>query len=234
MTQKKSTHWGWYWKVKKKHQAKLVCDDLSGFDRFHMIDSFAMYKFQEGIDGVRASKDRCSFWIPEYNLKAYLQDDDSLFVRYYRGYYSIPVEKKPCNFGGSYYFFHCPVCDKRMQKLYCMAGKYMCRKCGNLCYYTQLLEPKRRAYRMQRKVQEFVTSRAGNIEFDEKPPRMHKKTFIKLKDRSEYYDAKANLADLKQLRERYGARIEPYLDGYFEFSWKYTIEEYEKKYIYHK
>jgi len=220
-----ANHWGWYWKVKKNHKPKTVCSAFG----LNEIDSFAMYNDYRQIEGVRSSKDKCSLFIPRHNLRAYLQEDDSLFVKYYRGYYSISVEKKPCNFGGYYYFFHCPKCDKRMRKLYCIEGQYMCRKCGNLCYYTQRLEPQRRACHMQNKVEEFVKNRAGNIKEGIKPPRMHYKTFEKLKDKAEYYEAKDGLELYANLRKWYGPKIEEHLDV-FEYGWQDTVQEYEQKY----
>jgi len=84
------THWGWYWKIKKNHIPKALCSWGSLIE----IDSFAMYKKYQ-IVGVWQSNDRCSLIISQYNLKAYLQQNYRLFVRFDGGEYVIPVEKRP-------------------------------------------------------------------------------------------------------------------------------------------
>lgn len=89
------THWRWYWKVKRKHKRKALCTWFI----FSEIDSFAMFKNQQLVQFVRESADRVSLIIPQYNLQATL-DNDNLHVVYDGGSYVIPVEKKPCNFGG--------------------------------------------------------------------------------------------------------------------------------------
>ncbi|HRN78581.1 MAG TPA: hypothetical protein PLU71_05030 [Candidatus Dependentiae bacterium] len=220
-------HWWWYWKIKKQHESKAVCSNRELLE----LDSFQMYNNYEQALGVRQSTDKCSFWIPLYELKAYLQDDDSLLVIYRDGTYTIPIERMSCNFGGYYYFFRCPKCNKRMRKLYCLKGQYQCRKCGDLCYYSQLLRPTERFSRGERKVKEYIKARGGNLEwFDKKPPRMHHKTFQKLKDRAEYYEAKSGMELFKELREWYGERAEPAIDKGFEDMWQYRIDEYKKTY----
>ena len=204
-------HWFWYWKIKKQHTPRKSCSN------FDLIDSFSMYNNYKQVRSVRASADKCSLYIPRYELKAYLQDDDSLLVNYQNGSYLIPVEKKQCNFGGFYYFFRCPLCNKRMQKLYCLDGQYLCRKCGNLAYYIQRVIPSERFMLMQINIKNYIKNRGGNLELNEKPPRMHKKTFQKFKDQAAYYDAKWGLARYKEGRQWYGAKIERWLDGYFEY-----------------
>ena len=192
------THWGWYWKVKKKHKAKPLC---SGFWLVE-IDSFDMFKNKEGIEWVKNSVDRISFQVPRYNLKARLMDDESLAVEFSGGSYTIPVEKRLCNYGGFYRFFHCPACKRRTRKLYCMQGEYRCRKCAKLGYYTQRLRPSRRNLYMETKVKESIMNRGGSLA--EKPPRMHWKTFEKLRDKSEHYNQRYFWASTDELYEWYG------------------------------
>lgn len=163
------THWGWYWKVKRKHKPKKLCSSLA------VIDSFEMFKYKEGLEWVRSSKDRICFKVFQNNVIAKLMDDYSLNVSYDRGSYIISAEKKTCNFGGHYYFFHCPQCDKRMRKLYLFEGKYLCRKCANLGYYSQRLRPSERNAYMSYKIKDFLKDRAGSL--DQKPPWMKQHTF---------------------------------------------------------
>lgn len=126
--------------------AKRLC---SWFD---VIDSFEMFKYKEGLEWVKASKDRLCFEVPQYNLKARLTNNFSFNVSCDAGSYMIPTEKKPCNYGGFYHFFRCPQCDKRMRKLYCVQGLYQCRKCASLGYYSQRLRPSQRCSYMQFKI----------------------------------------------------------------------------------
>lgn len=229
------THWGWYWKIKKKNMPRRLCCSNT---RLHEIDSFSMYNKYYQIELVRASADKSVLYIPRYNLKAYLQDDDSLLVKFQQGSYVIPLEKMPCNYGGHYYFFHCPCCNKRMRKLYCLEGRYICRSCGNLAYYTQRVRPSERFLLMEMDVKKYVKNRGGALKIwngnfieSEKPPRMHRRTFQKLKDRAVYYEAKNGQALNKELRSWYGSAADMYRDEFFEYEWEIRIKEYEKKYL---
>lgn len=189
------THWGWYWKYRKEHTPKRPCSDFGLCE----IDSFDMYKNRELIELVRNSPDRRSFEVPRYKLKAtLLAGSDSLRVDYERGSYIIPVERMPCNYGGYYYFFRCPQCKTRMRKLYCLEGRYLCRKCANLGYLTQRLRPSRRCLAMARKIKDKLEGMAGSLE--RKPPWMKQRTFKKLKSRHfEYSVIKWDKASRREL-----------------------------------
>ncbi len=222
------THWGWYWKVKNKHYSShIVCENRGLFE----IDSFGMFNDYRKAEWVRESEDKISFEIPSYGLKAYLQDDDSLLVKHSSKQYVIPVERKPCNFGGYYYFFHCPKCKKRMRKLYCWFGHYLCRKCLNLSYYSQKIRPTVRFRMTARAIEKDVKKRGGDIEFDEKPPRMHEKTFQRLKAKAKYYDARSEQELNKELRSWYGPKMEEWLEEGFEYEWEMNIAEYRENYV---
>ena len=220
-------HWGWYWRVKKKHTPRTSCSSWHLME----LDAFDMYRnYHQQVEAVRATPSKRALHIPMYDFEAFLQDDDSLLVNYNKGSYVIPVERKPCNFGGHYYFFHCPLCDKRMRKLYCLDGQYQCRKCGNLAYYKQRLRSTTRCLLMSGEIDTYVKNRGGDLRWNKKPPRMHKKTFKHLKDRAAYYDAKAMLAMNQEGREWYGPEVEQWIDGYMEYEYQQTILEYEKQY----
>lgn len=176
------THWSWYWKIKKNHIPKALCS----WSKFCEIDSFNMFKRWELARLVKESKDRTCFTIPEYNLVAILQDNDSIVVNFGNGSYTIVTEKKACNFGGYYYFFCCPQCNSRMRKLYCLEGKYLCRKCANLGYYSQRLQSFNRCMYMQIKVKNFLKNCGGSLE--QKPPWMKQYTFERLKKKYARYD----------------------------------------------
>src|SRR5580658_9386865 len=100
-------HWGWYWGIKNKHVPRRFLNK-----HFDEIDSFSMYRNELLVGFVLESEDRISLTVPRYNLVARLFDDYSLRVTFDGESYIIPVQKKPCNYGGFYYFFHCPRCDK--------------------------------------------------------------------------------------------------------------------------
>jgi len=210
------THWGWYWKVQKKHMPKTSCSALWLCE----IDSFEMFKHQKLIQIVRDSESRVVLQIPRYNLKAILMENDSLSVVYDGGSYIILVEKKSCNYGGFYYFFHCPTCNIRMRKLYCVEGKYLCRKCAKLGYYSQRLRPSRRSMYMKIKIQEKLENRAGSLE--QKPPRMQEHIFQKLRRQYVKYD-ESHIKELnKELLYWFGVKGDCYfppsgmLDAYVE------------------
>lgn len=192
------THWGWYWKIKKKHKPKATCSRFS----LTALDSFDLFKNKEGIAYTRNAKDRTILEIPRYKLKAALMEDDSLAVVYDGGSYIIPVETKPCNYGGSYRFFHCPQCNARMRKLYCMEGKYLCRKCANLGYYSQRLRPNELCFYMQDKVKAQLKNHAGSL--DQKPPWMKQHTFQKLRIKYVNYGQKEANITHQEIFERFG------------------------------
>lgn len=196
------THWGWYWKYKKGwYKPKRLCENFWLCE----INSFDMFKNKELIQLVRNSPDRISLQVPRYNLTATLMENDSLYVVYNKGSYVIPVERKPCNYGGFYHFFHCPQCDARMRKLYCIDGVYLCRKCAHLGYYSQRLHPSRRYAQMSYKVVNYLKSWGGSLE--QKPPMMTQYAFQKLRRKYVKYDEKSFYASHKELESWYGPGI---------------------------
>lgn len=204
------THWWWYWKIKKKHTPKELCSWL----RFCELDSFDMFKTKELVRLVKESEDRVCLQVPKYDLVAILQDNDFISVTFNNGSYIIATEKKPCNFGGYYYFFHCPQCNLCMRKLYCIDGKYLCRKCANLGYYSQRLRPSERLARQRYKVEEHLTNYAGSL--DRKPPRMKRHTFQKLRSKFVKYDEMQFNATRAELLLWYGTKAKLFLgDPYY-------------------
>ncbi|MBY0110026.1 MAG: hypothetical protein K2X90_02880 [Candidatus Babeliaceae bacterium] len=199
------THWGWYWGIKRKgYKAKKLCT------WFDVIDSFDIFNIRLMTDFLAHSATRTLLEIPRYDLKVTLLDDNSLQAVYSGGSYNISTERKTCNFGGFYTFFRCPDCSKRMRKLYCLNGKYLCRKCANLCYKTQRLYLSRRLYHMQTKTEDILKNKGGSL-YD-KPYRMHESTFQRIKRKRIDYEIKGEDASRAELREWYGSKIEPYLD----------------------
>lgn len=203
------THWGWYWKYKKRHRPKALCS----WSSFNEIDSFAMFKNKQGLEWVRESPSKLLFEIfSPYKIKVMLLEDDSLQIECEKAVYKISVEKKPCNYGGYYRFFHCPHCDRRMRKLYCLQGIYLCRKCANLGYLTQRLRPDLRHFFMRAEIEKYLQKKAGSLK--QKPPRMHHSTFKKMRKKYVDHDEKSFYAKHKELKDWYG--LDPF-DRHYGF-----------------
>ena len=211
------THWGWYWKVKNKgYSAKSVCsNDLC-------IDSFELFK----------KGNKHEFKMMGYQFKAELEEDHYKVTceKKRRPSYKIYFEKQPCNYGGYRYFFRCPLCQSRMRKLYFAYRAISCRKCLNLSYYSQRIRPVVRFRMTARDIEKDVKKRGGNLELDEKPPRMHEKTFQRLKAKAKYYDARSGQESYKEVRSWYGTKGEEWLEGWFEYGWESDIAEYKEQY----
>ena len=97
-------HWGWYWQIKKKYCAKKLTSQIS------RIDAFQLYK----------NKKAYGFLYENLNMLA-APDGSHLKVSYGKGRkrsYKIPIKQVLCNYGGSRYYFACPLCHKRMRFLY--------------------------------------------------------------------------------------------------------------------
>ena len=75
-----------------------------------------------------------------------------------------------------------------------------------------------------------VEKRGGDLRLDEKPPRMHNKTFERLKAKAKYYDARSGQESYKETRSWYGAKGEEWRDGSFEYEWKMDIADYKENY----
>ena len=97
----------------------------------------------------------------------------------------IPIDKTPCHFGNYRYWFKCPnpSCNRRVRKLYLVGRRmFFCRKCLNLSYQVQLLEPIDRHLYMQSKIEKLLGQKDSASSM-QKPPHMHQQTFRRLQDR---------------------------------------------------
>jgi hypothetical protein len=181
-------HWGWYWKIKKKHIHRASCSSLATLDSFDF--------FKEG--------NRIGFKMAQFQLVA-MVSDHCFTITYGRNKnhsYTIPIEKQPCQFGGLRYFFRCPLCAQRMRILYSDKGVFLCRKCLNLGYYTQRLRPSERLLIMASKIEKTLKNKAGDL--NKKPLGMWQSTFEALKQRhSQYCGVKYNKAKDKEFLEYY-------------------------------
>ena len=167
-------HWGWYWKVKLKHNPKTLCSTLP------CIDSFLLFK----------NNNKHSFKVPGYQLTALLSNN-SFIVTYGKSKshsYVIPFEKQSCNFGGFRHYFNCPLCKKRMRKLYFTHGAFLCRTCLNLGYNSQRQRASTRNMLLTSKIEKSLEARDGSLY--KKPKWMKQITFEKLQDKHFEYEKK--------------------------------------------
>lgn len=200
-------------KQKAKKTIKLA---VVSPESFCVLDSFSLFKHKGDIDLVKASHDRIVFLVPAYNLVATFQDDNSLKVQYCDGSYILKIERKTTNLGKAYYsFFLCPACSTRVRKLYCIQGKFLCRKCGHLGYYSQKLNFYDRLMYMQIKIEAILQSKGGSLE--RKPPWMKCRTFKALKFKKEMYEARYYYAAELELAKHMGLKP-PRLEDYLPWS----------------
>jgi hypothetical protein len=180
-------HWGWYWKIKLKHIPKTLCSSLPS------IDSFSLFK----------NNHLHSFKVPNYQLTA-VPLNDCFNVTYGKNKqpsYTIPFEKQSCNYGGFRYYFHCPLCKKRMRKLYFTHGAILCRNCLHLGYDSQRLKPSTRNMFLTSKIEKMLEAKGGSLY--EKPKWMKRITFERLRDKHFEYDMKNENAVRRELLEWY-------------------------------
>lgn len=80
--------------------------------------------------------------------------------------------KTPCHFGGVRWWFQCPQCDERCAKLFFNRrnGRYACRLCVGITYYSQCEDAMDRAWRKQNKLERKLG------EYLMKPKGMHQTT----------------------------------------------------------
>lgn len=50
----------------------------------------------------------------------------------------VHLTETKCNFGGVRQWFKCPLCNKRVGKLFLLRGKYACRHCYDLTYKSRI------------------------------------------------------------------------------------------------
>lgn len=213
-------HWGWYWRVKKAYNPRKSCNNTPE------IDSFVLYRY------IRKTGSRI-FTISALgnNSRFELNENDNFTVTCDRNAYEIRTENFKGNFGGSYYYFLCPCCNKRMQKLYLSGSQFYCRKCLKLSYQTQRMRPQNRWSYKSMLLAADIEKKGGEIAkyWGKKPKRMHEKTFARLCEKYEYFWAKSLMEyanDLVTWNIKHAALI--YSEYYIELH--PIISEYEATY----
>lgn len=179
------------WYGRKNYKTKKLCS------YYDTLDSFSEFKRK---DSFEACLNKVAIEMPPYNLKATLLYDRYRIV-YNGGSYDIIIERQSCNYGGIRYFFHCPKCNRRMRILYCIKGFFACRKCLNLGYFTQTLNPTDRYMMMGHKYSEKIRLLGGSSYT--KPPRMKRVKYNALIKRCWDYDHKWEEFEVNRAFERY-------------------------------
>lgn len=88
----------------------------------------------------------------------------------------LQINAMPCYFGGERLWFACPQCRDRCARVFLNRrnGKYACRKCVGITYYSQSEDAMDRAWRKQNKLERKLDK------YWMKPKGMHQRTHTKL------------------------------------------------------
>jgi hypothetical protein len=113
----------------------------------------------------------------------------------------IRVSWTPVHLGGERPWMHCPHCQTRVARLYAGLGGYFCRSCiGNPPYASQQLSAQGRVHYQACKLRLLLDGQAQlTMPFPERPPRMHRRTYERLK--CEAMNLEAGLS--KRMRRRF-------------------------------
>jgi len=96
----------------------------------------------------------------------------------------VPIVWTPCHLGGRRPWFCCTVCRRRAAILYGAGDLFACRHCYDLSYASQLESPTMRAISRSRNIRMRLGGSPDVLRpFPEKPPRMHRRTYDRLRAR---------------------------------------------------
>lgn len=118
--------------------------------------------------------------------------------------YIVQIAFTPCFYGGQRPWFLCPICHQRAGVLLLTSKVFVCRKCGNYCYQTQMEQPHGRSII---RTQRLLHKVGGHAPLDEppKPKGMHWNTYYKIMTRVEEAYGRA-------LRENRAFHFDPQCD----------------------
>lgn len=121
---------------------------------------------------------------------------------------SVPVDRLPCNFGGTRPMLRCPHCYRRCRRLYMYRREFVCRTCTRARYWTQTCSPDTRMTYRIRKLQARLAPDDDPNDYvidgiPRRPRGMRRATYRRLVDRLERVndkrDAYLNLGILRAL-----------------------------------
>jgi hypothetical protein len=88
----------------------------------------------------------------------------------------VPIQRTPCNYGGTRPWFACPHCLARVAVIYLRRGGFYCRRCARVAYYSQSEDACDRSWRIQRKAEAKLGENWA------RPKGMHHKTRERMLD----------------------------------------------------
>ena len=101
---------------------------------------------------------------------------------------AVRLTSTPCNYGGQRRWFVCPArsCGRRVAVLHLGSKYFLCRRCCGLAYASQREDKKYRALRRVQKIRMRLGG-SGSVDdlFPEKPNRMRRTTYERLKEKAE-------------------------------------------------
>ena len=104
----------------------------------------------------------------------------------------IALTRTSCHYGRTRPWFCCPGCHRRCAKLYLRRDRFRCRICHGLGYRSQLEaraeRPRLIAHRIRRSL---GASPNLLVPFPAKPPKMHWRTYFRIRERGERFEARA-------------------------------------------
>ena len=120
--------------------------------------------------------------------------------------YEVGLTWTPCHFGGQRPWFICPGCGKRVGKLYAPGKYFLCRYCYDLAYQSQRESRGDRLLRRARKLRGKLGLKPWEP-IVEKPPRMHWKTFLRLREEILWLELEA-LKEIHREIDRLAKRVD--------------------------
>jgi len=102
----------------------------------------------------------------------------------------VDVTWTPCHFGGRRPWLLCPCCQRRALWVYPIRGRLLCRRCAGLAYQVQQVPKLCRLQLAQERIRRRLGGTGEPCEsFPEKPPRMHWRTYLRLRERHDELQA---------------------------------------------
>jgi hypothetical protein len=98
----------------------------------------------------------------------------------------VPITWTACHLGGGRPWFGCPGCGRRAALLYSVGGSFLCRLCRELIYESQQEPVWFRGITEAQKIRMRLGGSPNLVEpFPDKPARMHRRTYQRLRNRAE-------------------------------------------------
>lgn len=114
----------------------------------------------------------------------------------------ITITWTPCRFGNGRPWFFCPGCNRRVERLFNTGASLSCRECLDLRYASQRRGAKSRRYLQALKLRLRLNGIASlAAPFPERPKRMHRKTYLRLRQRAERLERGIGDSSRFKLRE---------------------------------